>query len=197
MSANVPRNPQGLALCGRRSPSVGRSAVEPSLKTSLPGARCRSDAWKPAAADGSRAQALAGERSSGTASSAASSVAWRAQATRWGLRPVGTTPPRLLSDACRAWRVPGMLATCPGRSRVPSTGLVLAVGSGVAVIAVAGAVVLVLLLVTVSMRGRQKRGAQRRGEARRDADASRERAERAEHGRDSAREGEEEPGRDR
>jgi hypothetical protein len=80
---------------------------------------------------------------------------------------------------------------------MPNTGLVLAVGSGVAVIAVAGAVVLVVLLVTVSMRGRQKRGAQRRGEARRDAGESRERAERAEHDRDIAREGEEDPGPDR
>ena len=39
--------------------------------------------------------------------------------------------------------------------------LVLAVSSGVVVIAVAGAAVLVVLLVTVSMRGRQKRGARR------------------------------------
>jgi hypothetical protein len=43
--------------------------------------------------------------------------------------------------------------------------LVLAVGTGVVVIAVAGAIVLEVLFVTVSMRGRQKRAAERRGEA--------------------------------
>ena len=81
---------------------------------------------------------------------------------------------------------------------MPNTGfVVLAVGSGVVVIAVAGAVVLVVLLVTVSMRGRQKRGAQRRDEARRDADEGRERAARAEHDRDIAREGGEDLGPDR
>jgi len=47
---------------------------------------------------------------------------------------------------------------------------VLAVGTGVVVIVVAVALVLVVLFVTVSMRGRQKRAAQRRGEARRDLD---------------------------
>ena len=43
--------------------------------------------------------------------------------------------------------------------------VVLAVSSGVVVIAVALAAVLVVLLVTVSMRGRQKRGAKERGRA--------------------------------
>jgi hypothetical protein len=55
-----------------------------------------------------------------------------------------------------------------------------AIATGVVVIVVAIAVVLVVLLVTVSMRGGQRRAAQRRGEARRDADDARERAERAE-----------------
>jgi uncharacterized membrane protein len=57
--------------------------------------------------------------------------------------------------------------------------VVLAVSTGIVVIVVAVAVVLVVLLVTVSMRGRQQRDAQRRGEGRRDADEARERAERA------------------
>jgi uncharacterized membrane protein len=57
-----------------------------------------------------------------------------------------------------------------------STTFVLAVGTGVVVIAVAAAVVLVVLIVTVSMRGRQKRGAVRRGEeqAERERDIARE-----------------------
>jgi hypothetical protein len=54
--------------------------------------------------------------------------------------------------------------------------VVLAVSTGVVVIAVAAAVVLVVLIVAVSMRGRQKRDAQRRGEARRHAYEDRERA---------------------
>jgi uncharacterized membrane protein len=66
--------------------------------------------------------------------------------------------------------------------------VVLAVGTGVVVIAVAVAVVLVVLLVTVSMRGRQRRGAERRGEARRELNETRERAVRAEDERDIARE---------
>ena len=70
-----------------------------------------------------------------------------------------------------------------------STGFfVLAVGTGLVVIVVAVAVVLVALFVTASMRGRQKRGAQRRGEARRELDDAQERAVRAEHERDVARE---------
>jgi uncharacterized membrane protein len=72
---------------------------------------------------------------------------------------------------------------------MPSTGLVVfAVGTGVVVIVVAVAVVLVVLLVTVSMRGRQKRGAQRRGEARQDPGQAHERGARAEPERDVARE---------
>jgi hypothetical protein len=74
--------------------------------------------------------------------------------------------------------------------------VVLAVSTGVVVIAVAGAVVLVVLFVTVSMRGRQKRGAQRRGEARRDVNEAEERAER-QHDRDMAREGGEDHDQDR
>lgn len=77
--------------------------------------------------------------------------------------------------------------------------VVLAVGTGVVVIAVAGAVVLVVLIVTVSMRGRQKRDAQRRGETRRDVDEAeaQERAGRAEHDRDTAQGGGEDLGSDR
>ena len=78
-----------------------------------------------------------------------------------------------------------------------STTFVLAVSTGVVVIAVAVAVVLVVLFVTVSMRGRQRRGAQQRGEARRDVDEARERAGRAEHERDIAPEGGEDLGPDR
>jgi hypothetical protein len=56
-----------------------------------------------------------------------------------------------------------------GRRGTMSTAFVAlaVINSGVVVIAIAGAVVLVVLLVTVSMRGRQKRGAKERGEARR------------------------------
>ena len=78
-----------------------------------------------------------------------------------------------------------------------ATLVVLAVSTGVVVIAVAAAVVLVVLFVTASMRGRQKRGAQRRGETRRDVDEARERARRAEDERDIAREGGEGLGPDR
>jgi uncharacterized membrane protein len=74
-----------------------------------------------------------------------------------------------------------------------STFVVLAISTGVVVIAVAGAVVLVVLLVTVSMRDQQKRGAERRSEARREA---RNRAGRAERDRDISREGGEDLGPD-
>jgi hypothetical protein len=78
-----------------------------------------------------------------------------------------------------------------------STALVVfAVGAGVVVIVVAAAVVLVVLIVAVSMRGRQQRGALRRGEARRDVDDAHEREER-QRDRDIAREGREDIGPDR
>ena len=77
-----------------------------------------------------------------------------------------------------------------------TTPVVLAVGTGVVVIAVAVAVVLVVLFVTVSMRGRQKREAERRGEARRELDETRGRAERAERDRDIAQAGGEDVGPD-
>jgi uncharacterized membrane protein len=64
----------------------------------------------------------------------------------------------------------------------------LAVGTGVVVIVVAIAVVLVVLFATVSMRGRQRRGAKRRDETRHDLAAANERAERAERDRDTAQE---------
>jgi uncharacterized membrane protein len=64
-----------------------------------------------------------------------------------------------------------------------------AVGTGVVVIVVAVCVVLVVLLVTLSMRGQRRQRAQRRDETRRDLDQAQERAVRAEHGRDIAREG--------
>lgn len=72
-----------------------------------------------------------------------------------------------------------------------------AVGTGVVVIVVAVAIVLVVLLVTVSMRGRQKRDAQQRSEARHELDDAQERAVRAEHERDVAREGGEDRAPDR
>jgi flagellar biosynthesis/type III secretory pathway M-ring protein FliF/YscJ len=72
--------------------------------------------------------------------------------------------------------------------------LVLAVGTGVVVIVVAVAVVLVVLLVTLSMRGRQRRGAQERREARGQLDEAEERAWRAEHERDTSRQGGEDLG---
>jgi hypothetical protein len=75
--------------------------------------------------------------------------------------------------------------------------LVLAVGTGVVVIAVAVAVVLVVLIIAVSMRGGQKRAAQRRLEGRRGVDEGHGRALRAERGRDPAQEGGEGPGGDR
>lgn len=74
---------------------------------------------------------------------------------------------------------------------------ILAVSSGVVVIVVAVAVVLVVLFVTVSMRGRQKRGAQQRSEARHELDDVQARAVRAEHERDVAREGGEDRSPDR
>jgi hypothetical protein len=83
-----------------------------------------------------------------------------------------------------------------GRRGTMSTAFVAlaVINSGVVVIAIAGAVVLVVLLVTVSMRGRQKRGAKERGEARR-ADEAREAG--REHDRDTVREGGEDLGPDR
>jgi hypothetical protein len=56
----------------------------------------------------------------------------------------------------------------------------LAVGTGVVVIVVAIAVVLLVLLVTLSMRGRQKRGGQRRDDTRRALEGAVDRAGRAE-----------------
>ena len=74
---------------------------------------------------------------------------------------------------------------------------VLAVGTGVVVIVVAVAVVLVVLIVAGSMRGRQRRGAMRRGEARRDGlDEVRGREER-QRDRDIARERGEDTGQER
>jgi heme/copper-type cytochrome/quinol oxidase subunit 2 len=55
-------------------------------------------------------------------------------------------------------------------SAVPT---VLAVSTGVVVIVIAIAVVLVVLIVAVSMRGRQKRAAERRAETRHRPDESR------------------------
>jgi hypothetical protein len=75
--------------------------------------------------------------------------------------------------------------------------LVLAVGTGVVVIAVAAAVVLVVLIVAVSMRGRQKRAAQRRLEARHDVHEGQGRALGTERDRDPARGGGEDLGGDR
>jgi hypothetical protein len=62
---------------------------------------------------------------------------------------------------------------------------VLAVATGIVVIVVAVAVALIVLFVTLSMRGRQKRSAERSGERRRDLD----RAVRAEGERDAAKRG--------
>ena len=67
--------------------------------------------------------------------------------------------------------------------------VVLAVDTGVVVIVVAVAVVLVVLFVTVSMRGRQTRAAERRGEAHRDLEEAREQGGRPERDPDTAREG--------
>ena len=63
-----------------------------------------------------------------------------------------------------------------------------AVSTGVVVIVVAIAVVLIVLFVTVSMRGRQRRGVNRRDETRHDLAEAHERAARAEHDRDIAQE---------
>ena len=64
--------------------------------------------------------------------------------------------------------------------------VVLAVGTGVVVIVVALAIVLVVLFVTLSMRGRQRRAAEQRGETRDAADEASERLER-QRDRDIAR----------
>jgi len=63
-----------------------------------------------------------------------------------------------------------------------------AVGTGGVVIVVAIAVVLVVLFVTVSMRGRQRRGVKRREETRHDLAEAHERAARAERDLDIAQE---------
>ena len=65
---------------------------------------------------------------------------------------------------------------------------VLAVGTNVVVIVVAVAGVVLVLTVAASMRGRQKRGAQRSDATRRELGDAQERAERAEHDRDIAQE---------
>jgi hypothetical protein len=90
------------------------------------------------------------------------------------------------------------VADAPGKeSQMSSAFVVLAVGTGVVVIVVAVAVVLVVLIVAVSMRGRQRRGVQRRGEARRDGlDEARGREER-QRDRDTARERGEDTGTER
>ena len=64
--------------------------------------------------------------------------------------------------------------------------VVLAVGTGVVVIAIVIAVVLVVLLVTLSMRDREKRDAEERGEVRREVAQAEDRADRAERDRDVA-----------
>jgi len=61
-----------------------------------------------------------------------------------------------------------------------------AVGTGVVVIAVAVAVVLLALIIALSLRGRQKRGATQRAQARTDLDEAHERAGRAERDREIA-----------
>jgi hypothetical protein len=75
--------------------------------------------------------------------------------------------------------------------------LVFAVGTGVVVIAVAVAVVLVVLIIALSMRGRQKRAAQRRVEARRGVDKGHGRPLQAERDRDPAQGGGDSLGGDR
>jgi len=71
-----------------------------------------------------------------------------------------------------------------------------AVSTGTVVIVIAVAVVLVVLLVTSSMRGRQKRSAERRSETQRHLDQADERAARAERERDDAQQGTEDPAPD-
>jgi uncharacterized membrane protein len=86
--------------------------------------------------------------------------------------------------------VAGMLkAGFDGRRGSMSTAfVVLAVGTGVVVIAIVIAVVLVVLLVTRFMRDREKRDAQERGEVRREVAQAEDRAGRAERDRNVARE---------
>jgi flagellar biosynthesis/type III secretory pathway M-ring protein FliF/YscJ len=64
--------------------------------------------------------------------------------------------------------------------------VVLAVGTGVVVIAIVIAVVLVVLLVTRSMRDREMRAAEERGEVRREVAQAEDRAGRAERDRNVA-----------
>ena len=66
--------------------------------------------------------------------------------------------------------------------------VVLAVGTGVVVIAIVIAIVLVVLLVTLSMRDREKRNAEERGEVRREVAQAEDRAGQAERDRNVARE---------
>jgi uncharacterized membrane protein len=95
--------------------------------------------------------------------------------------------------------VAGMLDNRPveGEHMVSAVFVVLAVSTGLVVIAVAVAVVLVVLIVALSMRGRQQRAAQRRGEARRDEHEAHDRVRRAEHSRGTVHGGEEDRGLDR
>jgi flagellar biosynthesis/type III secretory pathway M-ring protein FliF/YscJ len=74
------------------------------------------------------------------------------------------------------------------RGSMSTAFVVLAVGTGVVVIAIVIAVVLVVLLVTLSMRDREKRAAEERGEVRREVAQAEDRAGRAERDRNVVRE---------
>jgi uncharacterized membrane protein YhiD involved in acid resistance len=74
------------------------------------------------------------------------------------------------------------------RGSMSTAFVVLAVGTGVVVIAIVIAVVLVVLLVTLSMRDREKRAAEERGEVRREVAQTEDRAGREERDRNVARE---------
>ena len=72
------------------------------------------------------------------------------------------------------------------RGSISTAFVVLAVGTGVVVIAIVIAVVLVVLLVTLSMRDREKRNAEERGEVRREVAQAEDRAGREERDRNVA-----------
>jgi hypothetical protein len=122
-------------------------------------------------------------------SSPASSISWSPCFEQAGPGCALGHRPNLMGDGSGLTIVADMLEErSTRRRRMMSTALVvLAVSTGVVVIVVAVAVVLVVLFVTLSMRGRQRRGAERRDETRRDLDEAGERAGR-QRARDTARE---------
>jgi hypothetical protein len=110
MSANVPRNPKGLAVCARRSASAGRPAVELSAET---GCAALAD-------PGSGRLAAGGRRSESTSAPArATQSEAGAQRTAGALaRSAASVRPRNISLLLLSMRLDSPVAVPhPGRSR--------------------------------------------------------------------------------